>query len=390
MEDIHHIKTFELSGSWESLKKSWEMLLLRSKSMDAVRKGFLRRYLFIEFGKELNINETKGVKCVRVYYNEKDEVLSITAYDKSGYIDYELNLEYSRNEEKSPDRKENNSSVEEEPDEKVYTHVFQEDLFDARGAIARTSSGAPEVVVHDNRYTLHFKNIPACRYDIYMKDPFWVYHTITGMEGRFYELGYKLTEVTHKHVDGIIARSRYMYYDRKGVFLKRVSMCGTPWGGAVVCDEEIWDYNFRDNTATMKEISARQDAIRYLYKYKMDEQGKLRERKEYMYSRKERSSDSADQSTDKLVHSRTLRYAYGKNGKLCEVKTVLCYPITKFERIVYEYDARGRLITQRDYNDKDELVGDETYRYISDTRVEYICHVYMHSNKEQSRSKKQT
>lgn len=367
-EDIHHIKTFELNTDWRSIRK-YSYALQRGKcDLFEAREDFLLSYLPHVLGRELTINETKGVKCVRIFYDKSGEAIWLIAYDKSGYIDLELNLEYSR--------KENNSSVEEEPDEKVYTTVFQEELFDARGAIARTPTSAPEVVVQQDKYILHFKKIPSCRYDIHMKDPFWLYHTVTGVEARFYELGYKLAEATHKDVDGIIAGSRHMYYDRKGVFLKRVYMCGTPWGGALVCDEEIWDYNFRENTATMKEISVRRNSILNLRKYKMDEQGRIRERKEYMYPRNKRLSDPADQSIEKLVHSCTLHYAYGKNGKLCEVKTIFSLPTGIHRRHVYEYDTQGRLVAQRDYDKKNNLIADDTYLYLNDTHVECTAHIY--------------
>lgn len=366
------------------------MLHLDTLDFDKAMEEFRRGYLLYALGRELNIKEAKGVKCARVYYDEMDEMLFLEIYDKTGYMNYELNLEYTREDEENQDKEKTGIPVVEGPDVDVYTNVYRYDFYDARGAIAKASPGAQEVVVQENQYRWHFKKIPVCQYDIYMKDPIWLYDTVTGMEGRFYELGYKLTEVTHKHVDGIIAGSRHMYYDRQGVFLKRVYMCGTPWGGAMVYDDEIWDYNFRENTATMKEISVRQDAILRLYKYKMDEQGKLRERMDYIRPRKEMALDTADQATENLVHSRTLHYAYGQNGMLREIKPVFCGPTMLFERIVYEYDAQGRLIAQRDYNDNNEMLGEETYRFIDDRKVEVTCRIFMRSVTDRDGFKEQT
>jgi hypothetical protein len=189
---------------------------------------------------------------VRVFYDKNDDAIQLIAYDTSGYIDLELNFEYER----TGNGEDIDVSGEEDSGNEWYIHhKFQDNLFDARGAIAGTPSGAPEVVVQQNGNIFHFKKIPTSRYDIYMKDPFWLYYNITGIEKRFYDLGYKSTEVMKKHIDGIIDSSRYMYYDHKGVFWRRVFMCGTPWGSILPYDEEVWDYDFRKNTAIVKEVS---------------------------------------------------------------------------------------------------------------------------------------
>ncbi len=82
------------------------------------------------------------------------------------------------------------------------------------------------------------------------------------------------------------------------------------------------------------------------------------------------------ESTKKPVHLSTVHYAYGKNGRFCEIKTVLYMVKPTSERKLYEYDAHGRLIAQRDYDDKDELICEETYRYINDTKVEVTSRMH--------------
>ena len=376
-ENVHHVRTFELCTEWKELRKQFDSWGLAGYDMSEASKMFRRRYLPSALGKELNINETKGVKCVRISYDDNSEAIWLTAYDKSGYIDLELNLEYEKAEEKTQERKENDTSVKEESDSEFYTHhVFQDILFDACGAIARTPSDSPEVVVQANLQAMYFKKIPVCKYDIYMKDPFWLYYNIMGIERRFYDLGYKLTEVTRKYCDGIIDSSRHMYYDRKGVFLRSVFMCGTPWGSALVYDEKIWDYDYRDNTATVKEISTCKNVVRGLRTYNMDDQGRLQEQKIFLYPGRDKPSASKDEPTKKPVHSTTVHYAYGKNGRFCEIKTVLFHGEPTSGRKSYEYDAQGRLIAQRDYDNEDELMWEETYRYISDTKVEVTSRMH--------------
>lgn len=382
-KDIHYIKTFELIGFWESLQKSHEMMVRKLEDSSFNKKDFMRHNFFTEFGKELTINETKGMKCVRVYYDKYDDVVRIKAYDISGYIDLELNFDFC---EKDTDENENEAEGspapkldEDIPD--VYTHTFEEKLFDARGAIARTPVDVPEVVVQQEKYVFHFKEIPACRWDIYIKDPDWLYLTLTGMDKRFYDLGYKSTEFTCKDVDGIINGASYMYYDTKGVFQRRVSICGTPWGGVLVYDEEVWEYDLRRNTATMIKTSMRKHALFRHHEYTLDEQGRLKDKKQYLRYREDRSLNINDESADGLTHERTRHYLYDKKGRLCEIKEILGGIGSAHS--TFEYDEQGRLIRERNYGMYEELFTESIYEYITDSRVKVTMHMLMHNDKNE-------
>lgn len=366
-EDIHHIKTFELNTDWRSIRKYWYALLRGKCDLFEARKEFLRSYLPLALGRELNINETRGVKCVRVFYDENDEILSITIYDKAGYIDYEMNLEVKG---KVSDRTADDDAEELKNLLENVRHV--DELYDAKKAVLQVSPDTEDIVIYAEQCAWHFKKISVSRHDVYMQDPVWLYYNIFGLERRFYDLGYKLVGVTETESDGIITRLNRFYYDSEGTLLKRIFMCGTPWGGIVDYDEEHWAYDCEKNMVTRKDINIHRNFVRHLFQYKLDKQDRIRQRKDFGFPSNERAIEN-------LVHTRTLHYSYGQNGKLCEIKPVFCVPTMKFERIVYEYDEQGRLILERSYDVNNELVSEETYRYISDKKVEVTYSLFMFS-----------
>lgn len=370
-EEIHHVKTFELNTDWESIRKYWDMLRRDTLDFDKAMEEFRCGYLLYVFGRELNIKEAKGVKCARVYYDERDEMLFFEIYDKTGYMNYELNLEAQG--------RVSNTTVDDDAEElkKVLENVCHVDeLYDVKKAISQALAGTENVVIYVGQRTWHFIKIPVSRYDIYMHDPVWLYCNTLGVEGRFYDLGYKLSGFTDAYIDGVISMLGRFYYDSKGILLKKVFMRGTPWGGVVDCEEEHWDYDFKENKVRMKEISVRSGFVLRFFEYALDEQGRIQERRDFGYPT---SKMPKVQAPENLVHTRTLDYSYGQNGKLCEIKTVFCVPTREFNQFVYEYDEQGRLISERDYDVNGKMVSEETYRYIDDRIVEVTYSLFMFS-----------
>jgi YD repeat-containing protein len=102
----------------------------------------------------------------------------------------------------------------------------------------------------------------------------------------------------------------------------------------------------------------------------MDDQGRLMEQKKYMYAGKDKKSASKNAPAQKPFHSSTVHYAYGKDGRLCETRTISFMGEQTSSRESYKYDIQGRLIAQRDYDYNDELIWEEKYRYISEIKVE--------------------
>lgn len=374
--EVHHIRTFELTGTHEALEKSHEALLRECGDARFAKREFERHHLFNELGRELSINQTKGRKCARIYYDEHDEILYIKVYDITGYIDYELNLDYPGKDEDGNARSAKDDGS---PELDVFTNVFEDELYDAREAIANKPAAAQEVITSESGSIIHFKEIPASRWDVYIKDPLWLYNSQTGIETRFYDLGYKLTEVMTKDVDGIISGVRYMYYDANGIFQRRVFMCGTPWGGALVYDEEVWEYDFGKNTAAMIETSARKDTVLRRHEFELDELGRLKRKTRHERWHGTDAFGQDSNATQELKHYATEHYSYDKEGRLCEIITTYCLPGIGAERVEFEYDEHGRLTRQRDYRDKgrkEELIGEETYEYLTDTRVRVTSRVY--------------
>lgn len=372
MRETDHIRTFEYSGNWESLKKAWDSYLPRIVKNSDAGKLFNERILMARASRELNINETRGIKCLRAGYDAVDAMLWVKVFDETGYIDLELALDIA------PQEGDDNDGT---GSENLYVNEFEQELLDAPKIIAAKPANSAELILQSNGRVMHFREIPACAWDIYMRDPVWLFYTATGEEGILYRSGFKLTEVTHKDVDGIVAGSRHMYYNRNGMLQRRVYMCGTPWGGVLPYDEEIWNYDTNNNIATMTEIMVRKNTVLNYHEYKTDEHGNIAERRDFRPIKMLGAMAGDEKISGDLAHWRTLYYEFNSQDQLITVTTRYCRQCHGNERVEYEYDDLGRLILQRDYNESGELVCDDQYNYHGVTKVHCRSRIFMNADK---------
>lgn len=350
-----YIKIFEIAREIPQFDEDWGF--------------FLRENYKSILGKKLKKEETRGVPCIRVFYDDEGNMLFMEKFDQNGYCESSVNIEAMNNLAASGPQTE---SLVEKPDEKfVDEGSYVTKLFDAQAVLIHLPQNSLELKIEYEGSTMLFRKISPCPFDLYIKDPEYLPYDEFGPEKSLYCLGYKLIENKRLNVDGTIDCGRHRHYNKNGLFIEQEFYCGTPWGGIVTYERQEWQYDYENRRVIMRNICARNGVIIQIHCYSLDKTGRICHRREYERPHKQAYIGRPEDIgiPEGMISYRNLDYHYDDDGRISEIRRIHFVSPEVSGRDTFEYDTKGRLICEKNYDKDGELTDITTYEYLNRTQM---------------------
>lgn len=341
------VATFEFLGNPKEASDLWTAKYSEAKDEQDFIKNYFNKFL----GKPLKREDTKGRQCIRVYTNNKGNLVEVKIYDAHGlqvsYVHFCMphSKGDKKNERKKPPLVEEESTIR---------------LLDVEKKLKNCITSEGNLVIKKKTETKVFKNIFPSNYDIYIQDPY--IHDILSDEYLLYKKGYKMVEAIYLDIDGIINFGKWRSFNPDGLVTRQIFYQGTPWGGIIANGALEWRYEFDKKMIVVKHINIVKNLVDRISEYELDEKGNIKIHNEYLY-------DKHGPDKQSYRHWRKHIYNYDDKHRIIEIATEEFGNTPNYRLDKYVYDSFNRLVCEETFSENKELEYSTTYEYVSETKV---------------------
>lgn len=384
---IKKIRHFEIVGDMEEFKHEWF-----NQDQGPIRKvsyeKLIRTYILPHLGRELKKDETRGVPCARIYYDEKGKMAGIRIYYREDLLcSYEFYLEPHGERGKvikEEIKKEETGETGKIPNETT----FIIERFDVKSDSARATGNLFEIkekqlILSQNRVRI-FSKIPSSPYDLHILEPtnnFFEIAFLCKPEYVLYKSGYKLIDDSYIDIDGMTVQKIRMIYDIDTLLKREELFIETPWGEFISRRITEWYYDIANHLISYKKFpySKTEDPEVPGYSivhYELDAKNHLSQYRSYT-----RSDDDSEEIID-LHAPEGMTLDWKIYYKCDDLGRVIEYQVENLDGVSHlfialrkklEYDRKGRIFRIKAYNEKDRIVATTTYEYPNEKQVRINC-----------------
>ncbi|MEO0107470.1 MAG: hypothetical protein ABIL46_09100 [candidate division WOR-3 bacterium] len=362
------IETFEFIKEPKELSELWYRAITGCLDDVKTKQDFVKNYFTKFLGRRLKKEETIGKQCIRVYFDNKGDLLEAKIYNTKGEGVLNINFDIPFGVEKS------------KPKEKLKPPFIEETgivkILNVEDVINNCIKPEGDLVINDNEITLVFRKISLSPFDIYITDPMsFLFWDILNEEFLLYKKGYKLIEMAKLDIDGVIDWGKRHKFNEDGLLIRQEFYTGTPWGGTIVDEITEWNYEIKKHQVVMKHSDVRKGIVMRMSRYEIDDNGAIIRHIEYLHSPLKAKS----LLNENYFLSREHHYKYNENGQISEVITRNHSDFGGQTREKFSYDSENRLILEEFFDSNNKLESKTSYEYISATKVRVKSQFYPNS-----------